>query len=262
MEIDDYTPAGSLEEAKKLFSEALEAEDFERADFYQDEIEEFKNYNEVLQNAKNIHNYIQGANDMDNQMTIVQDQLYDNIIKQRDSDIAKFNKQFFEIKARQKQELIELLNRWTIDREKQTNDSQEEYKRTLDTAKILVRQSKIKEAIIMRDKAREMKNKADTIDRDEFDRQYEKLCLAMEVRHRTELDNFMESRREAMQKYDIMIEKAYDEKDRQFMIENSNAVIATAGKYPVVNPAPQSLSMQTVNYQKDIVYISRSKNEL
>lgn len=260
MDENDYIPAKSLEEAERLFNEALDAEDFERAGFYQDEIDEFKNFNEVLENAKNVHTYIEDTNAIDNQMTIMQSKVEENLQKTRDGIINRYNKKFLEIKARQKQELIDLLNQWTNEREKFTNNNLEEYKRTIETAKILVRQSKLKEAIIMRDKARELKNRADTSEKDLFDQKYEKLCLALEVRHRAELDQFMELRKEDLQKIDLMIDNAYVEKDRQFMLENSTAVINAAGKYTTVNPVPQSLNMQTVNYQKDMIYISKPQN--
>ena len=252
MEIEDYQHPHSSEEARYLLEQAIDAGEFEKIPFYQQEIESLINYEEVVRLGKEVNEYYKEQTELNASQT----HHYAISKKQLDSAIQNSNKfyrqKFKETKKRQKEEMEALITRWSEERNKKNDKVEVEFERTFCTAKLLAKQGKVQEAIDLRDAAIHKKENTCNKHQKEIDEKYERRCSIMTERHKTELENLIAERKQEIKGFQRLQEEADTQATGDFIIDNASVVIDITKRFNGNATTQHSLTMECINAQPNV----------
>lgn len=227
---NDCPSAKTVKEAKDMLDMAIANGEFEKIPFYQHEIEKFTSFEDVLSMDK-CSSCITAMSSFKNPSTksvIVSNEVLD----EANQNSAKYYKnKVRELKARQKEELEEVFQRWSDERNKISDKFETEFERSFGTAKIIAQQGKVQKAIDMRDEALIKKEEIIAENKKKIDEKYKKLCDLMTMRHKAELDALIENRKAEMKGFRIIQEEAESKIVSDFIVDNASSAIDISKRF-------------------------------
>lgn len=238
-------PANAAE-ARELMQNAIEGGDFEGAKEFYNEIDFLQNFQNEYNLARDVHDYYVNkqviSNNLDSNCKIYQQQ----IAEARSQSNEFFQSEYLLLKEKQETELNNFLDKWETARDKFIDTTEQEYQRTMTTARLIASQLKFDDAIKIRNKA-ERKLKSGLIEsQKECDKHYKRQAALLLERHQLEITALSEKRKVEMKLFDALDEAAESEVLDSFLIKNANAVVEIANRFSPESFIPKSLQMQTV----------------
>ena len=247
MEFYENIHPQTLEEAQQMLEDAIEALQYEKIEFLNKEIESLKNFNDVVGISKNVSHYIVTRNALNDSCNkhckITEEQAARAILNSKNF----FKMKLREVKKRQKEELLKVLDEWTEQRNILSETIEGDYDNSIETSKILARSNRIKEAIQIRDKAIYDKETGSSNKYAELDAKYEKLCKTIHKSHKLELQSFVEKQKEEEAELDIIRDNAQTDAQQNFILSNAQTVVEITENTSPIKSNPAALRMQTVN---------------
>ena len=260
MEFDEVLHPRTLEEAEQMLEDAIEALEYEKIEFLKKEIESLKNFNDIVDTSNNVSNYYHTKNALNDSchkhIKFSEEQLNRAIANSKNF----FKQQLREIKQKQKEEILQIFDEWTEERNNLSEKIEEDFDQTIQTSKILARSNKIKEAIQIRDQALLDKDVSSAELYEKLDEKYEKLCTALQNSHKFELQTLVEKQKEEEAQFEMMKETSQADAYQDYLLSHAQTVVGITEKNSPTKPTPFALIMQTVNASNPSFNISMKES--
>ena len=225
---------------------AIESGNFEDAKILAQEVESLKNFESELELAKTVHGYYNDkqmfSNNMDRNYRGYEQQI--NEAKQNSEEF--FRNEFQSLRIQQEEELENALRKWDNARFDVQGDAEAEYRQTMITAKLLAGRMRFDDAIKLKAEAEaRLKSKMRKTTR-EIDLKFNTQCELLLERHEHTIRALAERKNAEMKLLDALLDASRSQALEFFLMNNANAVLEIAARFPPGASIPKSLQMQTV----------------
>ena len=237
----------TVDEAKVLLNRAIENGDFEVAEMMHDDLTELQNFEDEMNLGQIVTGYFYDNQALSNQFQTN----CEKVEKKVDKTVAKadaiYQRKFRAKKRRQMREMNELFEEWQAAREGALDEAETIYEEAMQTAKIIARDGRFKDAAKMKDHAMRAKILRCSHSNTHIDEHYESLVQLMTKRHYSELQQLVMQRNQEMRDLKVMRHATQDNAMNVFHVANAENIVNIARSFTPDCRMPLSLRMQTIH---------------
>ena len=233
-------------EAEYLMNLAIESGNFEDAKILAQEVESLKNFESELQLAKTVHGYYTDKQKFSNKMDRNYHGYEHQINEAKRNSEEFFRTEFQNLRVQQEEELENVLKKWDNARFDIQGDAEAEYRQTMITAKLLAARMRFDDAIKMKAEAEaRLKSKTRKTTR-EVDLKFNTQCELLLERQESTIKALAERKNAELKLLDALLDASRSQALEFFLMNNANAILEIAARFPPGSSIPKSLQMQTV----------------
>ena len=233
-------------EAEYLMNLAIESGNFEDAKILAEEVKSLKNFESELQLAKTVHGYYTDKQEFSNKMDRNYHEYEHQINEAKRNSEQFFREEFQNLRVQQEEELENVLKKWDNARFDIQGDAEAEYRQTMITAKLLAGRMRFDDAIKLKAEAEaRLKSKTRKTTR-EVDLKFNTQCELLLERQESTIKALVERKNAELKLLDALLDASRSQALEFFLMNNANAILDIAARFPPGSSIPKSLQMQTV----------------
>ena len=245
------------EDAEFLLNKAINQCDFEAAEQIEQDRSDLVNFENEMNLGQMVSSYFKKHKELSNRLEQKCEKTINEINLSLERTESYYKKEFSNLREIQETEMAQAFAQWRASREAVTIEADDELDTALNTAKLLAAQKKFKEAIAMREAAKQLHHDKLVQEDASIDKRFEKRIRMITERHRLELQRLISSRNEEIRKIKKMKKEAIQDANDDFHILHAQAVVDVAEGFDPQVSIPLSLRMQ-VNTGKPLVDYSKT----